>query len=242
MSDILNEVIDQENNEKVYKLSTFFIKIIIIIGIFAILVAIFFSWQKNEKIEIAKQDSDDLMNALHKINWDNKESIESTIADINKIADADKSAYAIFARLYIGMIESITNSSSRCIIEYKKIANNTKYDKTLRDFVWFSAISGELKYDLIKPQEAIKELEKFDNSNKPFYASASILHAILLSEIGKTDEAYSLAKKIADDKTIGVSKINNIADKIRIYFKYNKDFTKNTDSQTNNRNIQSEKR
>lgn len=218
MNDILQEVIDQEKSEKINNIFKKIALLIISIGILSIIIALFLSWREKQHITAATKDSDTIMETLQKINWEDKKSLEKAMDKLNKVAEKDASAYAIFARLYIAMIESLKLNHTRSIIEYNKIANNPKYDSTIRQFIEFSALSGELKNDLITPEEGIKKLQQMTQNEKPFRGSSSLLKAVLLAKTGNLEEAINVLNQIINDKEIKVEQITNIANKMKIYF------------------------
>lgn len=218
MADIIKEVIDQEKDERIQRIVRGAMILILVGGIVAIIFSVVLSWQEKKDISQAEQDGDKLQAAIRKIDMDKPKQMDKIVASLNRISEANSSAYSMFSRLYVGVIEYMRGNSTRSIIEYKNIAANRDYDPALRRFIGLSAISGELRSNVKKPDEAIAELQKINSPDEPLYGSTSLLLAVLLAESGREEEAATVLDKVAANKDIGVEQINNIAGKLRLYF------------------------
>ncbi len=188
MTDILQEVLNEQKDEK--KLILFRKAFPIIIGatmIIAIFIGIY-NWRINKNIEHNRKIGDMFIELSSNKNLDNNTSI-SQFADLLKISD-NKQSELVELKIAIEYISDKKTDSA--IQKLVTIIDNKNYDKITLSFARLLLVSIILDKNKISDEDQTKlenYFQYFNNKDQPFFATATLMKALMYKKNNQNDLA-----------------------------------------------------
>lgn len=179
MTDILDEVLNDQNEEKRLVFFKRLLPIVIIISIIAITIMVIINNNKNTQIKNNQKNGDIFVKAVSlKTLQGDKELANSTLENLVNISGTKIKEIALLEQVAIKL-------SGKQYLEAKKlldeIIEHKEYSEIITSYAriaWCSLVIDDKNLDISDKEKLIKYLNYFDNENKPFWAMASIMKAI----------------------------------------------------------------
>ncbi|WP_341756643.1 MULTISPECIES: DUF2659 family protein [unclassified Candidatus Tisiphia] len=195
MTDILEEVLSDKNEEKKLYYFKKFLPITIILTLIVILFMLINNWYNGKEIENNQKTGDILVKSIALIN-DNKDlaikSLDNLIATSNNKIEGLAAIKQVSIKIHQGdFIEA------RTLLE--KVINNNTYDELTSAYariVWLSLMIDEPSLSDVNINEIEKHLNYFDDENKPFFGTANIIKATWYIRNNSKDLAKNTLKKV----------------------------------------------
>lgn len=204
MTDILEEVLNDENEAKRLHYFKKFLPITIISTIIIILLMLIYNWQEGKKIKNNQQTGDILVKSIDLINDDKDLTIKSLE---NLIATSNNKIGELASIEQVG-IELKQNNVSKASDLLKTIIVNKDYSELTTAYarlIWLILTIDKSDLSNINIKETEEYLNYFDNENKPFYGTASLIKAIWYIKNGSKDLATNILNNL-----IALENINSI--------------------------------
>lgn len=179
MTDILDEVLNDQNEEKRLIFFKRLLPIVIIIALIAITIMVINNNNKNKQIENNQKNGDIFVKAVNlEAVQGNKELAISTLENLVGISNTKIKEIALLEQVAI-KLSGQQNSEAKDLLS--KIIENKKYSEIVTSYAriaWCSLVIDDEKLDIADKEKLVKYLNYFDNENKPFWATANIMKAI----------------------------------------------------------------
>lgn len=204
MTDILDEVLSDENEARKLYYFKKFLPITIILTIIIILLMLIYNWQESKKIKNNQQTGDILLKSIALINDDK----DLTIKSLENLIKTSHNRVGELASIQQVSIEIKQKNISKATELLKIIISNKNYSELTTSYarlVWLILAIDKSDLSNINVKETEEYLNYFDNANKPFYGTASLIKAIWYNKNGSKD----LAEKILNN-LITLDNINSI--------------------------------
>lgn len=190
-TDIFDELYNSYNENKYNTILKYSAFIIFIAGFIAIMVAIFFTWYNNNKINKIYQDEALLFEAIkiieNPINFNAKkgeiitsdkgmENMDNGIEKLEELFKNGTTTYSAMAGNYLANIALKKGNYSKTIYYYKQIIDNDNYDISIRNYAKLLLLDIKLNYENISAEDELPEaLKYFDvkagiKADSKFYA------------------------------------------------------------------------
>ena len=165
------------------------------------------SWSNNRDNEKIQEDGVILTRAVNRINYnhskDNTEDEKQKKSDINKIqlekleelAEAHSSGYSALANIYLASIALIDGNPSKSLYYYQRIAKESQFAETLREYATLVEINTNLQFNkglYDRPMQQVKEYFNLDESgamDKKLLNERNFANAMALTGIALENEA-----------------------------------------------------
>lgn len=179
MTDILDEVLNDQNEEKRLVFFKRLLPIVIIISIIAITIMVITKNNKNNQIKNNQKNGDIFVKAISvKTLQDDKELANSTLENLVNISGTKIKEIALLEQVAIKL-------SGKQYLEARNLLNeiieHKEYSEIITSYAriaWCSLVIDDKNLDISDKEKLIKYLNYFDNEDKPFWATASIMKAI----------------------------------------------------------------
>ncbi|WP_395477159.1 DUF2659 family protein [Rickettsia endosymbiont of Pantilius tunicatus] len=179
MTDILDEVLNDQNEEKRLIFFKRLLPIVIIIALIAITIMVINNNNKNKQIENNQKNGDIFVKAVSlEALQGNKELAISTLENLVNISDTKIKEIALLEQVAI-KLSGQQNSEVKDLLS--KIIENKEYSEIVTSYAriaWCSLVIDDEKLDIADKEKLVKYLNYFDNENKSFWATANIMKAI----------------------------------------------------------------
>ncbi len=174
MSDILDEIKEQSNEQRFNRIVGSFTIVLLICGIVLIVYLGVMSWYQARSRDRIQQDGITLIRTVHSINYsklrqkevsnnnskqDNGQNESKKIEKLEKLAAQDGSIYTALANFYLASVSLMQSNSSKAIYYYERVAKNTSYPNIIRQYANLVALNAKLQYDRIPYESAIKQCD-----------------------------------------------------------------------------------
>ncbi|HJD65196.1 MAG TPA: DUF2659 family protein [Rickettsia endosymbiont of Diachasma alloeum] len=179
MTDILDEVLNDQNEEKRLIFFKRLLPVVIIIALIAITIMVINNNNKNKQIENNQKNGDIFVKAVNlEAVQGNKGLAISTLENLVNISDTKIKEIALLEQVAI-KLSGQQNSEVKDLLS--KIIENKEYSEIVTSYAriaWCSLVIDDEKLDIADKEKLVKYLNYFDNENKPFWATANIMKAI----------------------------------------------------------------
>ncbi|MGX6959783.1 MAG: DUF2659 family protein [Rickettsia endosymbiont of Pentastiridius leporinus] len=179
MTDILDEVLNDQNEEKRLIFFKKLLPIIIIISLIVITVMVINNNNKNNRIKNNRQNGDIFVKAINLENTkSNKELALNTLDNLVNTGDSKVKEIALLEQVAIKISEKKYPEAKELL---DKIIENKGYSEITTSYArvsWLSLVIDNKDLTTEDKEKLVKYLNYFDNENKPFWATASIMQAI----------------------------------------------------------------
>ncbi|MDR0296797.1 MAG: DUF2659 family protein [Rickettsia sp.] len=201
MTDILQEVLSDKNEEKKLYYFKKFLPITIILTLIVILFMLINNWRNGKEIENNQKTGDILVKSIALIN-DNKDlaikSLDNLMTTSNNKVEGLAAIEQVSIKIHQGdFIEARTL--------LKKVIDNNNYDELTSAYarlLWLSLMIDDPNLSDININEIEKYLNYFDDENKPFFGTANIIKAIWYIRNNSKDLAENTLKKLISLESI----------------------------------------
>lgn len=177
MTDILDEVLNDQNEEKRLIFFKRLLPIVIIIALIAITIMVINN--KNKQIENNQKNGDIFVKAVNlEAVQGNKELAISTLENLVGISNTKIKEIALLEQVAI-KLSGQQNSEAKDLLS--KIIENKEYSEIVTSYAriaWCSLVIDDENLDIADKEKLVRYLNYFDNENKPFWATANIMKAI----------------------------------------------------------------
>ncbi len=195
MTDILEEVLSDKNEEKKLYYFKKFLPITIILTLIVILFMLINNWRNEKEIENNQKTGDILVKSIALIN-DNKDlaikSLDNLMATSNNRVEGLAAIEQVSIKIHQGnFIEAKTL--------LKEVIDNNNYDELTSAYahlIWLSLMIDEPNLSDVNINEIEKYLSYFDDENKPFFGTANIIKATWYIKNNSKDLAKNTLKKV----------------------------------------------
>lgn len=179
MTDILDEVLNDQNEEKRLVFFKRLLPVVIIISLVAITVMVINNNNKNKQIENNQKNGDIFVKAVSlKTGQGNKELVSGTLENLVSISDTKIKEIALLEQVAIKISEKQYLEAKDLL---SKIIENKEYSEIVTAYArisWCSLVIDDEKLDIADKEKLVKYLNYFDDASKPFWAMASIMKAV----------------------------------------------------------------
>ncbi|HJD60906.1 MAG TPA: DUF2659 family protein [Rickettsia endosymbiont of Columbicola hoogstraali] len=179
MTDILDEVLNDQNEEKRLIFFKRLLPIVIIIALIAITIMVINNNNKNKQIENNQKNGDIFVKAVNlEVVQGNRELAISTLENLVSISDTKIKEIALLEQVAI-KLSGQQNSEAKDLLN--NIIENKEYSEIVTSYAriaWCSLVIDDEKLDIADKEKLVKYLNYFDDENKPFWATANIMKAI----------------------------------------------------------------
>ena len=190
MSDILEEILREQSDERKLKYFKKFLPIIIVITTIVVVCMLINNWHTNKEAKYNKRQGNILIKSISFEN--NKEltlkslqSLETSHSKIRELALLKEVSIRITDKDYIGakvLLEKIVDNSQGITSSYARLS-------------WLSLAIDEAELSEIENETFKKYLDHFTDENKEFYGMVNILKALWYVKKGKINLAQDVLKK-----------------------------------------------
>ncbi|MCC8417224.1 MAG: DUF2659 family protein [Rickettsia endosymbiont of Bryobia graminum] len=194
MTDILDEVLNDENEAKKLYYFKKFLPIAIISTIITILLMLIYNWQEDKKVRNNQQTGDILVKSIALINDDK----DLTIKSLENLVESSNNRIGELASIEQFSIEIKQNNISKATELLKAMIANKNYSELTTSYarlVWLTLTIDKSDLSNINVKEIEEFLNYFDNENKPFYGTANLIRGMWYIKTGSKD----LASKILNN-------------------------------------------
>jgi len=179
MTDILDEVLNDQNEEKRLAFFKRLLPIVITISLIAITIMVINNNNKDKQIKNNQKNGDIFVKAVNlEALQDNKELASSTLENLVNISDSRIKEIALLEQVAIKISEK-QYLEARDLLS--KIIENKEYSEIITAYArisWCSLVIDDKNLNISDNEKLVKYLNYFDDENKPFWATASIMKAI----------------------------------------------------------------
>lgn len=195
MTDILEEVLNDKNEEKKLYYFKKLLPITIILALIVVLFMLINNWLDGKKIKNDQKTGDILVKSMSLIN-DNKDLIIKSLDNLIETSNNKVGELAAIEQVSI-KIQQGDFIEARTLL--KKIIDNKNYTELTSAYarlVWLSLMIDETNLSNVNINEIEEYLSYFDDENKPFFGTANIIKAIWYINNNSKDLAENTLKKV----------------------------------------------
>lgn len=178
MTDILDEVLNDQNEEKRLIFFKKLLPIVIIISLIVITIMVVNNNNKNNQIKNNKQNGDIFVKAINLENTESNKELALNTLDSLSTSDSKVKEVALLEQVAIKISEKKYPEAKELL---NKIIENKDYSEITTSYArvsWLSLVIDDKDLTTEDKERLVKYLNYFDNENKPFWATASIMQAI----------------------------------------------------------------
>ena len=200
MSDILEEILREQSDERKLKYFKKFLPIIIVFTIIVVIFMLINNWRTNKEVQYNKRQGGILVKSLSSAN--NKElmlqslqSLETSHSKIRELALLKEVGIKIADKDHVGakiLLEKIIDNSGGITSSYARVS-------------WLSLTIDETELSEVENEKFKKYLDHFTDENKELYGMVNILKAFWYVKRGE----IKLAQEVLQ-KTLSLSSATNI--------------------------------
>lgn len=197
MSDLLDEVQQDLQEERYGRLVVRVIRIFVILAMLTLIFTIIYSWKNNKNSKLQYELGSSFNKALNLIEENN---FNDSIPLLDQIIAQQDQQYGALAALQKAAILFKQNQYNEAQDLLLNISQNSKYDSALRDLAKITFLGNQLKinnYNDTKTKELFSKLLK---ENNPWYLSALQLKALYELKDNQSKEAEITLNKIIDSQ------------------------------------------
>jgi hypothetical protein len=251
MSDILDEVKESISESRKYAILGRSIIGIFVFGVIFVIYLGISSWYENKRNEKIQEDGAILTQVVNSINYTKlknktsetekefQEKNQAKIAKLEKLGEASSSAYSALADVYLASVALIEGNPSKAIYYYQRIAKNTSYNETLREYVGLVEINAKLQFNKEVYDSSISQIHYYfqpyindkDKSNlikNKAFSNAMALTAVALNDVTEKHENSELYLKLINDNDSTNQNIRFIFDMLYQYMLQKKEIKNDT--------------
>lgn len=195
MTDILEEVLNDKNEEKKLYYFKKLLPITIILALIVVLFMLINNWLDGKKIKNNQKTGDILVKSMSLIN-DNK---DLTIKSLDNLIETSGNKVGELAAIEQVSIKIQQGDFIETRTLLKKIIDNKHYAELTSAYarlVWLSLMIDETNLSNVNINEIEEYLNYFDDENKPFFGTANIIKAIWYINNNSKDLAENTLKKV----------------------------------------------
>lgn len=179
MSDILEEVLNDQNEEKRLKFFKKILPIIIVFAIFIVIIMIINNRHKDNQIKNNQKNGDIFVKAVSlEMSEGNKDLAFSTLENLSNTSSNRIKEIALLEQVAIKISEK-KHQDAKALLE--KIIQNTEYQEITTAYArisWLSLVIDEENITKEDKEKALTYLKYFDNEEKAFWATGNFIKAI----------------------------------------------------------------
>lgn len=198
MSDILEEVLNDEQYEKKFLL---FRKILPFIIGFAVVISIViasYSWYQHRKGEYNRKIGDVFVKIItgEYGEYKNVKDYVSALDDFSKNSDNRQEE---FAELKIANLLVAAKDKEGAMKKLEEIVANKNYSEittSLARVLWINVVLDQAKISDELQGKTRDYLQYFSEEDQPFFASATLMKALFYKKVGQKDLAVEYANKV----------------------------------------------
>ncbi|XVN41602.1 MAG: DUF2659 family protein [Rickettsia endosymbiont of Argas persicus] len=203
MTDILDEVLNDQNEEKRLVFFKRLLPIVITISLIAIIIMVISNNNKEKQIKNNQKNGDIFVKAISlKASQDNKELALSTLENLVNISNSKIKEIALLEQVAIKLSEKQYTEAKDLL---DTIIANKEYSEIITSYAriaWCSLIIDNEDANISDKERLVKYLNYFDDENKPFWATANIMKAIWDIKYNmKTQAEKNLRNLLASNNT-----------------------------------------
>lgn len=173
MSDILKEIKELDKEAQLNNVLGKSALGIFVFGAFIVICLGLFSWYENRKNEKIQEDGAILTQLVHKINYskaaskDDKdikkleEEKKPYINKLEKLAEAQSSAYSALANIYLASLALLEGNASKGVYYYQRIARDSFYPEHLREYATLVEINTKLQFNNEVHETPMKQIHEY---------------------------------------------------------------------------------
>ncbi|WP_425362747.1 DUF2659 family protein [Candidatus Tisiphia endosymbiont of Hybos culiciformis] len=195
MTDLLQEVLSDKNEEKKLYYFKKFLPITIILTLIVILFMLINNWRDRKEIENNQKTGDILVKSIALIN-DNKDLAIKSLDNLMATSSNKANGLAVIEQVSI-KIHQGDFIEARTLL--KEVIDNNNYDELTSAYahlVWLSLMIDKPNSSDVNNNEIEKYLNYFDDENKPFFGTANIIKATWYIRNNSKDLAENTLKKL----------------------------------------------
>ncbi|BFD46879.1 MAG: DUF2659 family protein [Rickettsia endosymbiont of Sergentomyia squamirostris] len=195
MTDILEEVLNDKNEEKKLYYFKKLLPITIILALIVVLFMLINNWLDGKKIKNNQKTGDILVKSMSLIN-DNK---DLTIKSLDNLIETSNNKVGELAAIEQVSIKIQQEDFIEARTLLKKIIDNKDYAELTSAYarlVWLSLMIDETNLSNANINEIEEYLNYFDDEDKPFFGTANIIKAIWYINNNSKDLAENTLKKV----------------------------------------------
>lgn len=201
VSDILDEVLNEEKYEKrVVIFRKFFPAVIISALVIAICIALYSRYQS--KTVAHNQEIGNLLLQLISVEYSDPSIVNSSL---ETILTTSKNRQIELASLKLASNKMIENDYDGALESFEKIIDNKNFYKLTTSYariMWVSIILDKQELSQNEQMKAREYLQYFNDENQEFYATATLLKAFFYNKNNQIDLAKENAMKILKMKQV----------------------------------------
>lgn len=168
----------------------------LVVGVALVALAGYLWWDNSVKQEAADR-AERMTVALDRLE---SGGADAAARDLEALAKEGGPGNRAAAALTLAGIVAQQGKTDDAVRRYAAVAADATLPQPYRDLATLREVT--LRFDAIKPDEAIARLKPLAVPGKPFFGSAGELVAIAYLAQGKTDQAGALLAQIGKDKTV----------------------------------------
>jgi hypothetical protein len=195
MTDILQEVLNDQNDEKILSYFKKLLPIVIVCTAVVVLFMLWANWHKNKMAKNNQRTSNILIQSVSSINSD-QEFLQKSLKDL--IENSGNKVGELASIEQIGIVISQGNSNdAKNLLD--KIINNKDYSELTTAYarlVWLSLVIDEQNIGSVDRNKVEKYLSYFDTDDKAFFGTANIIKAIWYMQNDASNMAKNTLEKI----------------------------------------------
>jgi len=203
MSDILEEVLRDQSDEKKVLFFRKILPIVIFLTIVTVIGMIINNWYRDDAMRRNMQRGDILIKAT---NNDDKKLVDKTLTDL--IKNSDDSNISELASLKRVGIKITEGNFEQAKILLEEIINNENYESLTSSFARVSWLSLMIEQPILSVKEKgqfEEYLKYYHNENQEFFGTASLLKAIWFIRAGQNDLAKEVLRSITSIDNLPLS-------------------------------------
>jgi hypothetical protein len=179
MSDILEEVLNDQNEEKRLRFFKKILPIVIIFAIFIVIIMIINNRHKDNQIKNNQKNGDIFVKAISiEMIEGNKDFAFSTLENLSNTSSNRIKEIALLEQVAIKISEK-KHQDAKALLE--KIIQNTEYQEITTAYArisWLSLVIDEENIAKQDKERALTYLKYFNDEEKAFWATANFIKAI----------------------------------------------------------------
>lgn len=195
MADILDEVLNDEKDEKRLKLFSRLLPIIIVVTIIIGFIISMYTWYNNRKVSHNKEIGDLFLQLVSK-EYSSEELIETALEDIINTSGNNQ---AELASIKIVSNKLKNNDAKSALLTLETIISNKNYYELTTAFariLWVNIILDKLEFSEGEQVKIHEYFQYFKNEQQPFYLYSLLLKALFFKKLSNDNIAKENAEAI----------------------------------------------
>lgn len=195
MTDILDSVMEDLKQEKVYIAIKRYGKFLILLVILLLITGLLLNWWKSHKENIIHAEAAKYIKVqhfLHRVT--NQQMLQDILGNLEELSNGN-TIYSVIAAINFANIHDAMGNFNKAAHIYGEVEGNKKIDASLRAFAGLLKIASYLRAEKITNDEALKMLQ--EKHKFPYFQySKQLLEVSLLIQENKKQEARALLDNI----------------------------------------------